>query len=206
MRYAWSLWAALLILSVPAVASAALYPEASVWGSLQAGAALDQRKAEADFMARLAAAMPEAFGPQLRLRLIIEQNGRGPEMVGLKQTASGYRLVAAEPAAWLKTKPKGPVSRCESPIAPKSGEALVAAWQRVLLATSYADKPGFGGSGDIDHFAMTLEGRWLAGWVYAPEAATPPGRLQEIALTMKAVCMGAAKQSDLDAAVNAAQL
>jgi len=189
MRSAWGLWAVSLIFCVPAAAGSALYPEASAWGALQEGGALADRKAEADYMAIIAAAVPEAFGPQLRLRLIIDQDGRGPKIVGLKKTDSGYRIVAGEPDAWLKLTPKAPVSRCAIAVEPKLGDALTAAWKSVLLSTSYAEKPAFGAKGEIDHFVMSLDGRWLAGWAYSPESDTPPGRLQNVAMAMIAICM-----------------
>ncbi len=189
MRTAWGLWAMLLVSSLPAAASAVLYPEPSAWGALQTGGTLDDRNAEASFMAKIAAAIPDAFGPQVRLRLIIEEVGHGPDVIGLKQTEKGYRIIAAQPGAWLKLDPKVQVSRCEVAVAPPIGEAIVADWKSVLLATSYAEKPAFGGDGDIDHFAMSLEGRWLAGWAYEPASATPPGRLDAIAMAMMALCM-----------------
>lgn len=189
MRIAWGLWAAAAILMSPAQGGGGLYPEPSGWGLLDAGASLADRRAEVDYMAIIAAAMPEGFGSDVRVRLIEDHLGSDTLVVALKQTGTDYHIVQAKSAAWLKTNPQVQVSRCTVPIDRATGEEIIAAWKSVLVTTSYANKPDFGGTGAIEHFALSLEGRWLAGWAYAPETTTPPGRLVRLAMAMTAVCM-----------------
>jgi len=179
---------AVLLFAVAASAAPTLYPEPSSWGLLDGGATLGDRRAEVDAMAVIAAKMPEGFGPAVRLRVLDDQTGRGTTLIALTQVGNAYRIVAAWSDAWLKTAPHAHVSRCAVPVDAKIADDITAAWKGVLLATSYRDRPAFGAKDSIEHYAMSLGGRWLAGWTYAPEAASAPGQLHSVAQAMFALC------------------
>jgi hypothetical protein len=144
-----------------------------------------------DTVAGTHAILRRAFEPDVRARVLVVPSFQQQFAVGIGEREGKYAIFSAVAAQHPRMKPvadPNAATLCEVPIPSSVAEDILGIWKAMLLETAKPQTRRFGMDGNFFHFAMAIDGQWLAGQTWSPPAESRTGALIGMVYAMKSYC------------------